>query len=54
LKIKDGKYISIKDGNSHGFGIRNMIKVVEAYGGFVKLEHNESAFTLMVAIPETE
>jgi sensor histidine kinase regulating citrate/malate metabolism len=53
LKIKDDKYISIKDGNSHGFGIRNMKKVVETYGGLVKIEHNENVFTLMVAIPET-
>jgi sensor histidine kinase regulating citrate/malate metabolism len=52
LKIKDGKYITMKDGNSHGFGIHNMIKVVKGYGGFVKLEHNDNTFTFMTAIPE--
>jgi sensor histidine kinase regulating citrate/malate metabolism len=52
LKLKDGKYITMKDGNSHGYGIHNMIKVVEAYGGFIKLEHNDSSFTFMAAIPE--
>ncbi|MDD3173204.1 MAG: GHKL domain-containing protein [Herbinix sp.] len=51
LKIKDGKYITIKDGNSHGFGIHNIIKVVESYRGFVKLEHDDSSFTFMAAIP---
>jgi hypothetical protein len=52
LKINNGRYISLKDGNSHGFGIRNMIKVIEAYGGHVKIEHNERVFTFMAAIPE--
>ncbi|MDD3415576.1 MAG: ATP-binding protein [Lachnospiraceae bacterium] len=52
LKIKDGKYITMKDGNSHGFGIHNMRKVVESYGGFIKLEHNDNSFTFMAAIPE--
>ena len=52
LEIMDGKYISSKNGNSHGFGIHNMTKVVEAYGGFVKIEHNECKFTFMAMIPE--
>lgn len=52
LIYKDGKYISSKNGNSHGFGISNMTKVVEAYGGFVKIEHKEGIFTFMAAIPE--
>jgi hypothetical protein len=52
LQIKDGKYITMKDGNSHGFGILNMSKVVEGYGGFVKLEHSNNTFTFMAAIPE--
>ena len=52
LKIKDGKYISSKNGNSHGYGIKNMNRVIEAYGGFVKIEHKEGLFTFMAAIPE--
>ncbi len=52
LNIKDGNYITIKDGNSHGYGIHNMIKVVESYGGVVIFEHNDSSFTFMAAIPE--
>ena len=52
LNMKDGKYITIKDGNSHGFGIENMMKVIKSYGGFVKLEHNDDTFTFMAAIPK--
>jgi len=29
----------------------NVRKVVEAYGGFTKIEHNEHVFTLMAAFP---
>jgi len=52
LEINDRRYISAKAGNSHGHGIRNIEKVVEAYGGLVKIEHNDKVFTIMVAIPE--
>jgi sensor histidine kinase regulating citrate/malate metabolism len=52
LEISDGRYISSKKGNSHGLGLRNIEKVVEAYGGFLKIEHTDKIFTLMIAIPE--
>ncbi len=52
LNIKDGRYISLKGDNSHGLGIRNMTKVMENYGGLLKIEHTESIFTLMAAVPE--
>jgi hypothetical protein len=51
LNLQDGKYLSIKDGKSHGIGLQNIKKVVESYGGFVKIEHNEKIFTLMAAFP---
>ena len=52
LEIRDGRYISSKDGKSHGLGIRNIEKVAETYGGFVKIEHDDMEFTLMVAVSE--
>lgn len=52
LEIRDGRCVSSKGGKSHGLGIRNIEKVVESYGGFVKIEHNEKEFTLMAAVPE--
>ena len=52
LKMRDGRYISSKGGNSHGLGIRNIEKIVKIYRGFIKIEHNETVFTLMAAIPE--
>ncbi|MFA9422064.1 MAG: GHKL domain-containing protein [Sedimentibacter sp.] len=51
LIIKDGRYVSSKEGNSHGLGIRNIEKVVDSYGGYVKVEHDEKEFTIMVATP---
>ncbi|MDW7655975.1 MAG: GHKL domain-containing protein [Bacillota bacterium] len=52
LETIDGRYISSKVEKSHGFGLRNIEKVVESYGGFIKIEHNENEFTLMAAIPD--
>lgn len=54
LEINDGRYVSSKYGRSHGLGIRNIEKVVGSYGGFIKIEHDENVFTLMVAIPENK
>lgn len=54
LVIKDGRYISSKGGNLHGLGIRNIEKVVETYGGFIRISNDEKLFTLMVAVPENE
>jgi sensor histidine kinase regulating citrate/malate metabolism len=51
LITEDGRYVSTKGGNSHGFGIQNITKVIEAYGGFVKIETKENVFTLRGAIP---
>ena len=52
LETRDGRYISSKVEKSHGFGLRNIEKVVVSYGGFIKIEHSENEFTLMVAIPD--
>ncbi len=49
---REGNYISTKDGGFHGLGVKNLKKVVNTYGGFVKTEHSDRVFTLMVAFPE--
>jgi len=51
LNIQNGDYISTKSEKFHGLGMKNIKRVVEAYGGFIKTEHNERIFTLMVAFP---
>jgi len=51
LNIQDGTYFSTKDEKSRGIGMQNIKKVVESYGGFVKIEHTENVFTLMAAFP---
>jgi signal transduction histidine kinase len=53
LNIQDGCYLSTKSGQFHGIGTQNIRKVVEAYGGFVKMEHNGKVFTLMAAFPNS-
>ena len=52
LETRDGRYISSKEEKSHGYGLRNIEKVVSSYGGFIKIEHSENEFTLMAAIPD--
>jgi hypothetical protein len=51
LKIHDNKYLSAKDSPYHGFGLGNIHKIADNYGGFVKIEHNTTVFTLMAALP---
>ncbi len=46
-------YLSTKNEEFHGMGIRNMKKIVEAYGGFVKTEHDGAVFTLQAAFSDT-
>ncbi len=48
----DGQYLTTKEKPYHGIGLKNIKKVVDTYGGYVKTEHNETGFTLMVAFPE--
>lgn len=52
LEMKDGRFVTSKDEKFHGLGIRNIEKVMESYGGFVKIEYDEKEFTLMAAAPE--
>ncbi|MHB8129247.1 MAG: sensor histidine kinase [Mobilitalea sp.] len=52
LEMNEGRYVSSKQGDSHGLGIQNIEKVVEAYNGLVKIEHEDMVFTVMAAIPQ--
>lgn len=51
LKVEDGSYISTKNGEFHGIGMKNINNVTENCGGFVKTMHNDQVFTLMAAFP---
>jgi len=51
LNIQDDRYYSTKDDKTRGIGMQNIKKVVENYNGFIKTEHDEKIFTLMVAFP---
>ncbi len=45
------RYLTTKEEPYHGIGLQNIKKVVDAYGGYVKTEHNKTAFTMMAAFP---
>jgi hypothetical protein len=51
LNVQNGSYISTKSEKSHGLGMKNIKRVVEANGGFIKTEYDRRLFTLMVAFP---
>ncbi|MDN5352038.1 MAG: hypothetical protein PWQ12_958 [Clostridiales bacterium] len=51
LKISEEEYVSTKEGEFHGIGMRNIKKVVESYDGFLKTEYNGRMFTFLVAFP---
>jgi sensor histidine kinase regulating citrate/malate metabolism len=48
---RNGNLLSTKNDASHGLGLQNIKKVVDAFGGIFKTDHNTETFTLMVAIP---
>ncbi|MDF3003408.1 MAG: hypothetical protein K0Q48_3527 [Bacillota bacterium] len=50
---KDGRYLSAKNSCAHGLGLQSIQMVVDACGGFLKTEHSEALFTLMVAFPNS-
>lgn len=52
LNHRDGRYLTTKNSPYHGMGLQNIKKVVDAYKGFVKMEHSGTVFTLMAAFPE--
>lgn len=52
LNQRDGRYLTTKGGPYHGMGLRNIQKVVDTYGGYVKTEHSGTVFTLMAAFPD--
>ncbi len=52
LQNKDGNYLTTKNSPYHGMGLKNIQKAADRCGGFVKIEHSKTAFTLMVAFPQ--
>lgn len=53
LNQRDSRYLTTKNGGYHGIGLQNIRRVVDAYGGFLRIEHSGTVFTLMAAFPES-
>ena len=45
------RYLSTKVQPYHGMGLQNIKKIVDGYGGYIKTQHDEATFVLMVALP---
>jgi sensor histidine kinase regulating citrate/malate metabolism len=54
LNRRGNNYYSTKNSPNHGIGLGNIHKVADAYGGFVRIEHNAAVFTLMAAFPNPQ
>jgi sensor histidine kinase regulating citrate/malate metabolism len=53
-KRRDGRFLSAKSGQDHGLGLLNIQKIVDTYGGFLKIDHSGKVFSLMAAFSQPE
>ena len=49
-KVRNGRFISSKEGDLHGFGIENVRTIVENYQGSIEFQYDESSFEVTVLI----
>jgi len=47
----DGKYYTTKSGNSHGYGISRIDRIVKKYGGYVNRQNEEGVFATEIMLP---
>lgn len=53
IEYENGMIKTIKDDKqNHGFGIKNMIRVIEKYGGSYVIEHENGEFFFSIMIPQ--
>lgn len=52
-KIGENLYTTkVKERESHGIGLKNVIQVIEKNGGYYAIEHTENVFQISVVIPQ--
>lgn len=51
LYNKRGRLLSTKDGKEHGYGLRQIARVVESCGGFYRMTPSIDEFTITIALP---
>lgn len=50
-----GRWLTTKkDGNRHGYGIRNMDRIVQLYGGYSQRELKDNVFICRIKLPDIE
>ena len=45
-----GSIISRKEGNNHGYGLKNIINAVDKYDGHIDISHDGSIFSVGVLL----
>ena len=52
VRVKHGRIQTTKpDESKHGFGLKNMERVVKRYGGYSHVEYTEEEFVVTMALP---
>lgn len=49
-KIRNGRFLSTKDGDAHGYGIENVKTIIENYQGSLEFQYDENRFEVTVLI----
>ena len=54
IRFVDGNYLTTKkqDTSKHGLGMKNMIQVIDNYGGIYSIRHTEKEFIFSIIIPQ--
>ena len=51
VRKSGGKYLTTKQGDSHGYGIFRVDRIAEKYGGYVNRQNEEGIFATEIMIP---
>lgn len=51
LRRRGGTYFSTKDGDSHGFGLARVDRIVGKYGGYLNRQNEEGVFATEILLP---
>ena len=54
VKRREGELLSTKDNadHGHGIGVKNIIRIVEKYGGNYSIETQDTEFVFSILIPK--
>lgn len=53
-QIINNRFISMKGGDEHGWGLENARELVEQHGGTIKVNYKNGIFTVQIMLVEEE